>query len=66
MNEWIQRISAKTEDWHFNERNKRALKGMLGNNMIKRLEQGKEIDLYSHLIFVIFGQTQSLKLKYTT
>lgn len=60
----MQKISAKTEDWHFNERKKRALKGVLDDNTIKRLEQGKEIDLYSHLIIVTFGQTQSLTLKY--
>lgn len=34
--------------------------------MIKRLELGKEIDLYSHLINVTSGQTQPLRLKYTT
>lgn len=34
--------------------------------MIKRLEQGKEIDLYSHLINVTSGQTQPLWLKHTT
>lgn len=65
---WMNQLKEflQKQDWHFNERNKIAFMGMLPDNTIKRLEQGKEIHLYSHPIVVIFGQTQSLKLKYTS
>lgn len=39
---------------------------MLDDKTIKRLEEGKEIDLYSHLIIATFGQTQPFRLKYAT